>query len=319
LVLERSEVVAVDSLLETAFMPYASVKSLILFLRKNSDCSSSLLKCGRTFFAKADVVGRKTNGGSLLRSSKESGQLELDSDLPEILNLWKDQEDVVPLRNGVFLAEVPSLQDQEFATDGFRLDPAYHHPSRRSAIQNLKSSSYSLQSLRALCDLRNESTVPARQLEDEKLIYVGLANIEAYTGTFSPEFRAGATIRSTARRFLPGDILYSKMCPELRKVCLIPQASEAGFASSECLILVPRMNRGTGKPFVFPELPVLLLRSDLFFGQVVHLVKGIGRPRVSKSAVLKAKVPVPPLPLQSRLLELYNRSEEVARALVEGR
>jgi predicted RNA methylase len=317
LVLERSKVLAVVSLPVTAFMPYASVKSSILFLQKHTGSDRSHLRDGSTFFAEAKVVGKKPNGDPLLRFDKNSGSLELDSDLPRILSVWESLSRGAPSEEGSFLEEIPSLEDPEFAAHGFRLDPAYHHPSRRSAIQTLQNSPYPLQCIAELCTLRNEAVVPARRFKDEEIVYVGLANIEAHTGTFSPEIKAGATIKSTVKRFLPGDILFARMRPELRKVCWIPEASDGGFASAECLVLVPKNDLESEEPRMLPELLGLLLRSDLFYGQVVHLVTGIGRPRLSKTAVLNACIPVPPLRLQYRLLEFHNRSEEVARVLVE--
>jgi hypothetical protein len=67
---------------------------------------------------------------------------------------------------------------------------------------------------------------------------------------------------------------------------------------------------------MLPQLLAILLRSDLVYGQIVHLVIGIGRPRLSKAVVLNVRLPCPPPKEQRRVLELYRRSEQASQALI---
>lgn len=316
LILERSEPFAIISLPETAFMPYASVKASILFLQKKGSRRARLMHKDGTFFAKAEVVGRKPNGEPLLRINKETGRQELDSDLPSILQLWQtsrasDCEDGI----SAFFGVIPSLTDTEFIHDGSRLDHAYHHPSRHEAALALQSTGYPLLSVIDICDVRNDQVVPSKELEDEEISYIGLANIEVRTGVCTPAIISGASLKSTVKRFVAGDILFAKMRPELRKVCLVPDDIDEGYASAECLVLVPR-TAGDGVPIMLSELITVLLRSDLVYGQLGHLVIGIGRPRLNKSDLLKVRLPVPPVELQRQFLELYKRSENASQALL---
>lgn len=315
LILGRSDVFAIVSLPETTFMPYASVKASILFLQKKGGGNARLLKEGKTFFASAEVVGRKPNGEPLFRINRETGRQELDTDLPDVLKLWEQAGTDESSERG-FWSAIPNIEDDGFRGDGFRLDLAYHHPSRHEAMRTLQASPYPLKPLAELCDLRNEAVVPSKDLVDEDITYVGLANIEAQTGVCSPVVVSGVSLKSSVKRFVGNDILFSKMRPELRKVCLVPDDVAEGFASSECLVLVPKVDRKTGDPIILPELLALLLRSDLVYGQIVHLVIGIGRPRLSKSAVMNVRIPVPALKDQWRLLELHQRSEAASRALI---
>jgi hypothetical protein len=266
------------------------------------------------------MVGRKPNGDPLLRSGTSVARLELDSDLPAIFAAWEGSSaaqratgsEVDP---SVFWARLPGSDDAQFEKDGFRLDSAYHHPARHEAIRALGASPYPARPLEAICDLRNDQVVPSKDL-DETLTYVGLANIEAHTGASTPVTVDASSLRSAVKRFVGGDILFAKMRPELRKVCLVPEEFEGGYASAECLVLVPRREPATGEFVVIPELLALLLRSDLVYGQVVHLVIGIGRPRLSRSAVLNVHVPVPPISRQREILQFYQQSEEESRALL---
>ena len=320
LILERSHPLAIISLPDTSFMPYASVKASILFLRKRSSCIKGLQEDPPTFFAQADTVGRKPNGDPMMRHDFDTGQMVLDSNLPEILEAWRNsnpsREEPAGWTNGrCFWIKVPTPGDKSFNRDGFRIDPAYHHPARNRADEALRASPHPLKFIGEICAMRNQGVIPSDDLVEEEMTYLGLANIEALTGRYSPNLVTGLSLKSSVKRFCAGDILFAKMRPELRKVCLINNELGEGFASAECLVLTPKMDPETGNPFILPDLLAILLRSDLVYGQVVHLVTGIGRPRLSREAVLNVQLPVPPRMEQHRLLERYHRSDEEARTL----
>lgn len=316
LIFDRSDVFAVVSLPDTTFMPYASVKSSILFMQKKGGSQPRLMQNNETFFATADVVGKKPNGEPLLRVNPDTNKQELDNDLPVILQSWKNYE-TRAASNFYFWSKIKTIDDHQFDCDGFRLDAAYHHPSRHEAIEALQNSRYPLRSITELCDLRNDSIVPSKDLVDEDITYVGLANMEPHTGVCSPTIVPGISLKSSVKRFFSNDILFSKMRPELRKIWLAPDDLGEGFASSECLILIPKKASPEGHPQILPELLTLLLRSELVYGQIVHQVIGIGRPRLSKSAVLNVRIPIPPLKDQRKMLVAYQQSESSARQLLK--
>ena len=320
LVLERSHPLAIISLPETAFMPYASVKASIMFLQKEPTGIRSAGNYNKpTFFAHADTVGRKPNGDPLVRHDPVTGSAVLDSSLPEILTVWLSrdrQEGANPSQEQYFWAKVPRTEDESFIKNGFRIDPAYHHPTRKHADEALRVSCHPLRPLGEICDLRNEGFIPSKDLPEEEITYLGLASIESCIGEYTFAQVNGAALRSAVKRFVDGDILFAKMRPGLRKVCLIADEVDEGFASAECLVLTPRRDEKTGNPIMLPELLAILLRSDLVYGQIIHLVTGIGRPRISKTAVLNVLLPIPPVEEQERLLGMYRRSDSAARSLV---
>lgn len=108
--------------------------------------------------------------------------------------------------------------------------------------------------------------------------------------------------------------MFAKMRPELRKVWRLPSQHPDVFASPECLVLRVREDR------ILPDLLVILLRSDLVFGQLVHQVTGIGRPRISMGSMLDLAIPVPPLKHQERILTEYRKQQASYEKLVrDGR
>ena len=252
LLLARAKVRAVVSLPETTFQPYASVKASVLVLERAGRAR------GPCFFARAEKVGRRPSGEALHRINAATGKLELDDDLPGIAAAWRTRGRGPADGDGSwFLGEVDAA-----ATDA-RLDVPFHDPSRRRAAQALHASPHPLRDLGELCELRHDSAVPAAELEGEEVVHVGLSAIETRTGRCRPTVVPAESVKSSVRRFFAGDVLYARLRPELRKVCLAPCA---GWASAECLVLVPRRT-GPGLPFLLhPELLALLLRSDLAFG-----------------------------------------------------
>ncbi len=316
LILERSIPLAIVSLPETAFMPYASVKASILILQKRSQQNRPHDHIVQTLFAEARTVGRKPNGEPLLQTDGRS----LDSDLPTILETWQagsckpkcsDRENA-PNR---FWTKIADISETGYERNGTRLDIAYHDPRRKRTEKALLSSRHTLTSLRNLCEVRNETIIPCIEMPDAKIAYVGLSQIEAGTGKYLAKMVTGESLKSAARRFEPGDILYSKMRPTLRKVCLADDQHEEAWTSTECLVLRPRVDPNTGTYIISPELLAAMLRSDLAQWQTAHLVSGIGRPRISERAVLDILVPTPPAEKQWRMLEQYQAAQRAVAEL----
>lgn len=310
LMLNNCFLLAVVSLPDTAFMPYASVKSSILFLQKKPKVPARNHSLKRsTFFAQADRVGRKPNGDALLRINKQTGKSELDTDLPRILSAWRSSEN----SERVFRIDLPNTDEPRFRMSGFRIDLPYHHPSRHKATEALAMSPYPIKTIDDLCVLRNEAFLPCKDLEDEDIYYVGLANIESITGHCKPSLTSANSIKSSVKRFTSGDLLFSKLRPELRKACLIGDFCDEGYASAECLVLTPKKDI---EHEIVPELLSILLRSDLVFGQIVHQIVGIGRPRLSKASVLGIRIPIPPVAIQLQLLDEYTSGKQLADSFI---
>ena len=315
LILDQSLPLAIISLPETAFMPYASVKASILILEKRTTQPSLHDHAIQTFFAEARTVGRKPNGEPL---TKVDGRTP-DTDLPAILAAWQAGPNAQTAADEEkpphFWTSIQDTDPSRFDRDGTRLDLAYHDPTRRDGEQALMSSPYALTPLRDLCKSRKDTMTPCQDAPDEQIAYVGLSQIKAGTGQYQAKLVNGDSLKSTVHRYEPGDILYSKMRPALRKVCLADDRYEEAWTSTECLILSPRKNPDTGDHIIHPELLVAILRSDLAQWQTAHLVAGIGRPRISEAAVMSMLIPTPPPEEQQRMLETLRKAQRNAAEL----
>lgn len=302
LILSRCVVEAVVSLPEVAFKPYASVETSILLLRKRGDDEDGPNPA--VFMAKAQQVGRKPNGDPL-HKRLESGASVLDNDLELIAQAWRKHQAGLELdeeeRKHAFVCSSERFA-REIAQSN-RLDVLFHHPSRDAAEEALSRSPYPTPKLADLVEVRSDMAVPNAVDPYAMWRYVGLANIEAETGEYEVVDVFGGEVKSAVRRFEAGDVVFSKLRPELRKAFLAEETEEA-YVSGECYVL---------RPCVVPDrldarYLAFMLRSDVVFGQLVYQISGTGRPRVNKAAVLNLRIPLPPLSVQREIVGAYDRA-----------
>jgi hypothetical protein len=167
--------------------------------------------------------------------------------------------------------------------------------------------------LAEVCEEINDSLIPAKELPDSVILYTGLAHIESGSGQAVQEPTPTNSLKSAVKRYEPGDIVFAKMRPNLRKVALMDFA-EGGYVSPECMVLRPLRNASDEVP-IDPVVLDGLLRSDLVFGQITHLIAGIGRPRLSGSDLKRVMIPVPPLQIQQSARQQFEANLNGVRAL----
>ena len=100
---------------------------------------------------------------------------------------------------------------------------------------------------------------------------------------------------SSKTEFGPGDVLFGKLRPYLKKVAL---ATSRGVCSTEIIVLRPRNNAMT------PEFLYCLCSSPALRAYAVNHSAGTRMPRVSPKELLKAPVLVPPPAEQRRISDL---------------
>lgn len=300
-ILRRFHLDAVVSLPESAFMPYANVNAAILLITKGQHDPQVA-----TFFGNSEKVGRRPNGNEDIVYEGD-GTARLNSDLPELLEGWQG----VPTSEE--LSYWSNLDSDQSANPDIRLDFRYHHPSRDEATRRLSQSRWPLTALADVCTEVNESLIPSKEMPDSVILYTGLAHIESRNGKAFQEPTQTNSLKSAVKKYEPGDILFAKMRPNLRKVALM-SFDEPGYASPECMVLRPQ-REVDGSFKVSPTLLSALLRSDLVYGQLMHLIAGIGRPRLSGAHVRRAQIPVPPRQLQDTIQNRFEASLETADAM----
>lgn len=307
-ILARFNILALVSLPETAFMPYATVNSSILFMQKTSRANKNT----SVFFGKAEDIGRKNNGDDDILYDVD-GTARLNTDLPKILDSWHRHLEGSPV-NDSETSFVTNVEENLRGDESLRIDFRYHHPSRYHSRDLLATSKFPLARLSEICDERNETSVPSTEMADQVILYTGLANIEAGSGVAYQTLAPAASLKSAVKRYERGDILFARMRPNLRKVALVT-FEDGGFASPECTVLTVKRGRD-GAPIIDPVILVALLRSDLVFGQILHLVAGIGRPRLSVTDLRRVTIPLPPLAVQAEAKAHFEKKLTEAKELL---
>lgn len=282
LILSKTNVLAVISLPVTAFMPYASVAASIVILQKTKNIDITM----RTFFAKTENVGRKNNGGEDFIYDNEGNEI-LNDDLPSVFEAWKhfNEKNNVPENSNLYIANI----SQNFSVNNSksnRLDFAYHHPSRKLVSDVLKRHKSCLVNLTDVCEEINQPIVPAKEIQDQMILYTGLANIESDSEHYTQSLVSANSIKSSVKFYQKGDVLFSKMRPNLKK-CIYVVHDKPGYCSSECVVLRPISGKISGR------LLAALLRSEFVYGQIIHLITGIGRPRISIKDLRSILLPLP--------------------------
>jgi len=267
-----------------------------------------------TFFARAEHVGRKPNGDDDVRYTRD-GQARLNSDFPDILRELQNARDGSAEASSQLSYVANVTENLGNASDGLRLDYQYHHPSRQDVQRTIEGCAYRLTPLHTICTERNQSVVPAQDLAGTTIPYTGLAQIEAHSGRAIQEPTPADSLKSQVRQYEPGDILFARMRPNLRKVALA-SFDEPGYASPECAVLVVKTDV-SGRPLIDPLILSVLLRSDFVYGQIVHLVAGIGRPRISQKQIRDVLIPVPPVGAQAAIKAAYLTAEAEVSKLEE--
>jgi type I restriction enzyme M protein len=310
LVRRTAIVEAVISLPDVTFMPYSTAKSSILVLRRRKSAE----KQGLVFMADVENVGNRPNGDPLYSDERdELGRRKLKSDLPSVAERFGEFTREGKLKRrlsgaGVFAVDIDEYLDEPGSG---RLDVFFFHPTRKHARELLAHSAYPLVRLGDLIRIDGTAVAPAVEYGDGAVRWIGLSDIEAQTGRFEVRELSGDRIKSTAHLFSPGDVLFSRLRPKLRKVVRIPTDDEGGLCSAELLVL--RTN-DDGRRSLDVDFLAYILRSELVFGQLFYQITGIGRPRIGIDAIRNLTLPVPPLPVQRQLLrELVKADREADR------
>jgi len=129
---------------------------------------------------------------------------------------------------------------------------------------------------------RREQSKPPSGVS-ETFIYIGLENVESITGDLvGTVHRKGGDVRSASKHFRRGDVLFSRLRPNLNKVCCPP--FDAGYCSGEFVVLVPKKGM-TAR--VLREL----IASPRVAQRLIGLVAGATLPRVGTGDLLALPVP----------------------------
>jgi len=148
----------------------------------------------------------------------------------------------------------------------------------------------------------------------DESIFVGVDNLIADKGGKVPASYSPNSAMVTS--YNEGDVLIGNIRPYLKKIWL---ADKAGGCSGDVLAV---RRSAEFEDRIDPPFLYYVLSSDAFFSYNMQNAKGAKMPRGSKEAILKFRIPVPPLEVQReivRVLDLFQSLEAELEAELEAR
>ena len=137
--------------------------------------------------------------------------------------------------------------------------------------------------------------------------YVGVDNLlqNCKGKTFSEH--VPTTGRFTA--YAPKNILIGNIRPYLKKIWF---ADNEGGTNGDVLVIQTTDER------VLPEYLYQVLSDDAFFSYDMQHAKGAKMPRGNKDKILDYIIPLPPLSVQSRIVEILDKFDALTNSITEG-
>lgn len=151
----------------------------------------------------------------------------------------------------------------------------------------------------------SKNRIDAKYLNN--ITYVGVDNL-------LPDKR-GKTVSSYVptegrfTKFIKNDILIGNIRPYLKKIWL---AQYEGGTNGDVLVIHLTNNN------LKPEFLYYCISSDHFFHYDMQFAKGAKMPRGDKVAVMKYKIPIPPLEEQNRIVNILDKFNALTNDLTEG-
>jgi type I restriction-modification system DNA methylase subunit len=305
----------------STFKPFGSdVKTVVLHVRKRDEGMSQ----GGIYFDAARYVGHDATGSEIP-----------ENDLEAIIQNYRasrncedwESEDPTSKSFGVF---VPADEFDSHFDDG-GLDPLYYILDNSNINDQIDhglqegadKGSYNLHTVRGITTRRTAKI----NRTDATMAYVIFANdIDRPLGEItSLTIENGGTDDELGNYVIcePGDVIYYRMRPYLRKAAVVPESitlesgeeldlSEVPLACSPefCVLTVdsedPEKISGYIDINMMEEYLWLILRSNLTLYQVLPTIKGGTRPRVPFGAIMDLEIPVPERSVQEDAITQYR-------------
>lgn len=134
---------------------------------------------------------------------------------------------------------------------------------------------------------------------DSGTMYLGLEDIESWTGRLAPKPVDAGFLASSKFRFTPQHVLYGKLRPYLAKIAC---PDVAGVCSTDILPILPG-------PKVDRQYLFQYLRRPEVVAYAAAQAEGANLPRLSPGALAAIELPLPPLADQRRIANLLEKGD----------
>jgi type I restriction enzyme S subunit len=182
----------------------------------------------------------------------------------------------------------------------------FFHPERVKALVKIENSGIITKKFSDVANRKSERA-NAQNLS-ESYPYIGLSDIDSYTGFITPS--SLEDIKGTCALFHTGDILYSKLRPYLNKVAICPDSIKNGVGSTELVVY-------TCKPSVNRSYIFAVVKSNIVLNQLIKITSGSTHPRVDPDFIDSALIPFPDQKIQEYIGQKISSAESCRNASSE--
>jgi len=175
----------------------------------------------------------------------------------------------------------------------------------------LKSSKYDMVTLGEVVQ-QSKKAIDPKDINSSETTYIGLENVSPVTGDPVGITDAAAdSVKSRSKIFAPGDVLYGRLRPYLRKALFVESPLSNGICSTEFLVLQADKSR------ILPEFLRELLVSEPVTEHLTRMQGGAALPRVSAKDLLGLSVPLPPIDEQKKIVQQLRHSNKKRKELLQ--
>jgi type I restriction enzyme S subunit len=182
-------------------------------------------------------------------------------------------------------------------------------------MKNKSCQNWRYERLSNIAEIRSGSVNPGNCPNETFELY----SIPAFDNGAKPKRLPGRDIKSNKTIVEPGDCLFSKLNPRISRIWIVqPAEGYRQIASTEFLPIYSKLNDGV--PWFLSEFLAYLFSwrefRERFVGHVEASTRS--RERLKSAQVLQQIVPLPPLPVQERIVEILQKADEIRRKRKEA-
>ena len=176
----------------------------------------------------------------------------------------------------------------------------YFSVNRINMIKKIKKSNIEYDLLSNRVEIQNIRRIPKEKSSE---LYIGLADVNTQTGELTENNTINEGITGISNAVRKGQILFSKLRPNLNKVTICPQSINEALASTEFCIFEAR---NIDKYYLFA-----VLKSNVGLFQVIDITTGSTLPRLDTEDILNILIPIPSPEIQKYIGDKVRKAEEL--------
>lgn len=162
--------------------------------------------------------------------------------------------------------------------------------------------------LRYVCTV-NDETLPASTDSNYEFTYCDVTSVQTGHVKIPETTTTFSQALSRARRIArPGDVVYATIRPNLKATALVPQVETPLIVSTAFAVLRP-------KEGLLPKYLAYAVQDGTFTHQLSRSAVGVSYPAIDEQTVKAARIPVPDMESQRRIVEFLDAELEQIDAL----